>query len=430
MASIAVTGTRITAASPNDRLPRRHLAGLTQGTPGHGRKHFFPPSLSPPTTRAASVHQRSSLCNQPLIELRSFLSVHQGCHRSSWDSLLTEASRQNQRSSSFPNSNLSQPIQNNFHANFQVPLQGPSKKPFIESWTGREAFKTATGKPNLLKRGLHSTSMEDSISIEDFVQALSAITAPSEQVEGNAMAAPEMASAHASFETTLGVFLSSITTDEEIQPTSSEDSEQSSGCTGRERPLSAGIRRVHVEGCQGTLCSPFPRVLPDPSLSTRVPATPSPAPRPGPASRAQQAKGTAARTSPQHRPQSQSLNLLTARRPPSDCSGPGSWHGSGWGRAKYRPSPPRRCPLPLGSGSAGHPPCRYPHPGRTRRTTQAAARVRLGGGGGPPLPAAVPSLRVRAARGTLPAVIPPRGGHGGRPGLRRQCGPGPAGGRA
>jgi hypothetical protein len=38
--------------------------------------------------------------------------------------------------------------------------------------------------------------MEDSIVMEDFVQALSAITAPSEQVDGNAMAAPEMASAH------------------------------------------------------------------------------------------------------------------------------------------------------------------------------------------------------------------------------------------
>ena len=50
-ASIAATGTRITTASPNDRLLRRHPAGLTQGTPGHGRKHFFPPSLSPPTTR-------------------------------------------------------------------------------------------------------------------------------------------------------------------------------------------------------------------------------------------------------------------------------------------------------------------------------------------------------------------------------------------
>ena len=50
-ASIAATGTRITAASPNDSLLLRHPAGLTQGTPGHGRKHFFPPSLSPPKTR-------------------------------------------------------------------------------------------------------------------------------------------------------------------------------------------------------------------------------------------------------------------------------------------------------------------------------------------------------------------------------------------
>ncbi len=49
-ASIAVTGTRITTASRNDRLLRRHPAGLTQGTPGHARKHFFPPSLYPPTT--------------------------------------------------------------------------------------------------------------------------------------------------------------------------------------------------------------------------------------------------------------------------------------------------------------------------------------------------------------------------------------------
>ena len=48
---IVVAGTRITAASPNDRLLRRHPAGLTQGIPGHGRKHFFPPSLYPPTTR-------------------------------------------------------------------------------------------------------------------------------------------------------------------------------------------------------------------------------------------------------------------------------------------------------------------------------------------------------------------------------------------
>ncbi len=38
------------------------------------------------------------------------------------------------------------------------------------------------------------------------------------------MAAPEMAAAHASFETTLGVFLSAIMTDEEIPPKSSEDS--------------------------------------------------------------------------------------------------------------------------------------------------------------------------------------------------------------
>ncbi len=92
--------------------------------------------------------------------------------------------------------------------------------------------------------------------MEDFVQAVSAITAPSEQIEGNAMTAPEMVSAHASFETTLGVFLSAITTDEEIQPTSSEDSEQSSGGTGRERPLSAGI---HVEGMPGNSLFSFPQ---------------------------------------------------------------------------------------------------------------------------------------------------------------------------
>jgi hypothetical protein len=48
---IVAAGTRITAASPNDRLLRRHPAGLTQGIPGHGRKHFFPPSLYPLTTR-------------------------------------------------------------------------------------------------------------------------------------------------------------------------------------------------------------------------------------------------------------------------------------------------------------------------------------------------------------------------------------------
>jgi hypothetical protein len=48
---IVAAGTRITAASPNDRLLRRHPAGLTQGIPGHGRKHFFPPSLYPRTTR-------------------------------------------------------------------------------------------------------------------------------------------------------------------------------------------------------------------------------------------------------------------------------------------------------------------------------------------------------------------------------------------
>jgi hypothetical protein len=106
---------------------------------------------------------------------------------------------------------------------------------------------------------------------------------------------------------------------------------------------------------------------------------PSPAQRAGPASQAQPASRTAARTSPQHRPRSQSLNLRTARRPPSDCSGPGSWHGSGWGGGEYRPSPPRSCPLPLGSGSAGHPPCRNPPSGRTRRATRAAALARLGG---------------------------------------------------
>ena len=49
LASIAAAGTKITAASPNDRLLRRHLAGLTQGNPGHVRKYSFPPSLSPPT---------------------------------------------------------------------------------------------------------------------------------------------------------------------------------------------------------------------------------------------------------------------------------------------------------------------------------------------------------------------------------------------
>ena len=51
LASIAAAGTKITAASPNDRLLRRHPAGLTQGNPGHVRKHSFPPSLSPPTIR-------------------------------------------------------------------------------------------------------------------------------------------------------------------------------------------------------------------------------------------------------------------------------------------------------------------------------------------------------------------------------------------
>ena len=44
---IVAAGTRITATSPNDRPLRRHPAGLTQGIPGHGRKHFFPPSLYP-----------------------------------------------------------------------------------------------------------------------------------------------------------------------------------------------------------------------------------------------------------------------------------------------------------------------------------------------------------------------------------------------
>jgi hypothetical protein len=36
--------------------------------------------------------------------------------------------------------------------------------------------------------------------MEDFVQVVSAIASPSEQVKGNTMAAPEMVSAHASFE--------------------------------------------------------------------------------------------------------------------------------------------------------------------------------------------------------------------------------------
>ena len=58
-ASIAATGTRITTESPHDRLLRRHPAGLTQGTPGHGRKHFFPPSLPAPTTRFRAPHPLS-----------------------------------------------------------------------------------------------------------------------------------------------------------------------------------------------------------------------------------------------------------------------------------------------------------------------------------------------------------------------------------
>ena len=51
LASIAAAGTKITAASPNDRLLRRHPAGLTQGNLGHVPKHSFPPSQSTPTTR-------------------------------------------------------------------------------------------------------------------------------------------------------------------------------------------------------------------------------------------------------------------------------------------------------------------------------------------------------------------------------------------
>ena len=133
------------------------------------------------------------------------------------------------------------------------------------------------------------------------------------------------------------------------------------------------------QGCQGTLRSPLPRALQDPSLSTRVPAAPSPA-RVGPARWAAQVRRTAARAPLLHLPRSQPPNQRTARCPPSDCSGPGPRLRSGWGGAEWRPSSPRSCPLPLGSGSAGHPPCRNPPSGRTRRATRASARVRLGGG--------------------------------------------------
>jgi hypothetical protein len=56
---IVAAGTRITAASPNDRLLRWHPAGLTQGIPGHGRKHFFPPSLYPPISRTPPLLPRA-----------------------------------------------------------------------------------------------------------------------------------------------------------------------------------------------------------------------------------------------------------------------------------------------------------------------------------------------------------------------------------
>lgn len=49
-ACIAAAHTIITAMSPNDRLLWLHQAGLTQGTPGHGRQYFFTPSLCPPAT--------------------------------------------------------------------------------------------------------------------------------------------------------------------------------------------------------------------------------------------------------------------------------------------------------------------------------------------------------------------------------------------
>jgi hypothetical protein len=49
--------------------------------------------------------------------------------------------------------------------------------------------------------------------MEDFVSAVSFLPAPRDQVEGTAIAAPEMAAAHASFETTLEVFLKAIDED-------------------------------------------------------------------------------------------------------------------------------------------------------------------------------------------------------------------------
>ena len=50
-ACIAAAHTIITVMSPNDSLLWQHRAGLTQGTPGHGRQYFFTPSLRPPTTQ-------------------------------------------------------------------------------------------------------------------------------------------------------------------------------------------------------------------------------------------------------------------------------------------------------------------------------------------------------------------------------------------
>ena len=100
-------GTRITAASPNDRLLRRHPAGLTQGIPGHGRKHFFPPSLYPRTTRFRapppllprrrslnrpprtadwstrpdpSLSTRSQAPSQPIGEVSSLPETYSVCH--------------------------------------------------------------------------------------------------------------------------------------------------------------------------------------------------------------------------------------------------------------------------------------------------------------------------------------------------------------
>ncbi len=42
----------------------------------------------------------------------------------------------------------------------------------------RIVFNLKAARPNLLRRGLPSTSMEDGLSMEDFVQAVSVITAP------------------------------------------------------------------------------------------------------------------------------------------------------------------------------------------------------------------------------------------------------------